>query len=68
MDLDSKGLISWFARNPVAANLVMVLVFFAGTLSLLNMSKEIFPRTETRVISIGAVSYTHLTLPTTPYV
>ena len=54
MDLDSKGLISWFARNPVAANLVMVLVFFAGTLSLLNMSKEIFPRTETRVISIGA--------------
>ena len=54
MDLDSKGLISWFARNPVAANLVMVLVFFAGTLSLLSMSKEIFPRTETRVISIGA--------------
>ncbi len=54
MDLDSKGLISWFARNPVAANLVMVLVFFAGTLSLLSMSKEIFPRTETRMISIGA--------------
>ena len=54
MDLDSKGLISRFARNPVAANLVMVLVFFAGTLSLLSMSKEIFPRTETRVISIGA--------------
>ena len=54
MDLVSKGLISWFARNPVAANLVMVLVFFAGTLSLLSMSKEIFPRTETRMISIGA--------------
>ena len=54
MDLNSKGLIGWFTRNPVAANLVMVLVFFAGSLSLLNISKEMFPRSETRMISIGA--------------
>ena len=27
MDLNSKGLISWFTQNPVAANLVMVFVF-----------------------------------------
>lgn len=54
MDLNSKGLIGWFARNPVAANLIMVLVFFAGSLSLINISKEIFPRSETKIISIGA--------------
>jgi multidrug efflux pump subunit AcrB len=54
MNLNSKGLIGWFAQNPVAANLIMVLVFFAGSLSLLNISKEMFPRSETRMISIGA--------------
>ncbi|MDE0876541.1 MAG: efflux RND transporter permease subunit, partial [Porticoccaceae bacterium] len=54
MDLNSKGLISWFTRNPVAANLVMVFVFFAGSLSLLNISKEMFPRSESKMISIGA--------------
>jgi len=54
MDFNSKGLIGWFARNPVAANLIMVLVFFSGALSLLSMSKEMFPRSETSMISIGA--------------
>ena len=54
MNLNSKGLIGWFTQNPVAANLIMVLVFFAGSLSFLNISKEMFPRSETRMISIGA--------------
>ena len=54
MELNSKGLINWFAQNPVAANLVMVLVFFAGMLSLANISKEMFPRTEIPMISITA--------------
>lgn len=50
----SKGLISWFTSNPVAANLVMILVFFAGALSLTNISKEMFPRTEIRMVSVKA--------------
>ena len=54
MDFNSKGLIGWFTRNPVAANLAMVLVFFSGALSLLSISKEMFPRGETSMISIGA--------------
>ena len=54
MDMSTKGLISWFARNPVAANLVMILIFFSGALSLANISKEMFPRSENRMISIGA--------------
>jgi multidrug efflux pump subunit AcrB len=50
----SKGLIGWFTSNPVAANLVMILVFFAGALSLANISKEMFPRTEIRMVSVTA--------------
>ena len=54
MDMSTKGLISWFTRNPVAANLVMILIFFSGALSVANISKEMFPRSENRMISIGA--------------
>ena len=54
MELNSNGLINWFTRNPVAANLVMILVFFAGMLSLANLSKEMFPRTEIPMVSIAA--------------
>ena len=54
MDMSTKGLISWFTRNPVAANLVMILIFFSGALSLANIGKEMFPRSENRMISIGA--------------
>ena len=50
----STGLIGWFTRNPVAANLVMILVFFAGALSLTNISKEMFPRTELRLVTVSA--------------
>ena len=49
----TNGLINWFARNPVAANLVMFLVFFAGVMSFGNISKEMFPRTDIPVIEVS---------------
>ena len=52
MDKNS-GLISWFTRNPVAANLAMFLIFFGGALSLGNLSKEMFPRAEMPVINVN---------------
>ena len=52
MDKNS-GLISWFTRNPVAANLAMFLIFFGGALSLGNLSKEMFPRAEMPVIDVN---------------
>ncbi len=55
MEMNSKGLISWFARNPVAANLIMCFVFCAGALSLSNISKEMFPRAELRWVNVGVV-------------
>ena len=49
---NNKGLISWFARNSVAANLIMCFIFCAGAISLSNISKEMFPRTESRWINV----------------
>jgi multidrug efflux pump subunit AcrB len=54
IEANTKGLIAWFTRNPVATNLIMILVFFAGALSLSNISKEMFPRTELRMVSVLA--------------
>ena len=39
---ESYGLIGWFTKNPVAANLLMILVISAGLISALNISKSYF--------------------------
>ena len=51
----SFGLIGWFTKNPVAANLLMILVICAGLISALNISKNMFPIGELDQISISAV-------------
>ena len=55
MESKTAGLIGWFAKNPVAANLLMILIFCAGALSLLNISKEMFPRSEINIVSVTAL-------------
>ncbi|MEM9669014.1 MAG: efflux RND transporter permease subunit [Pseudomonadota bacterium] len=40
-----KGIVAWFARNAVAANLIMIVAFVGGTMSYLNMEREFFPTT-----------------------
>jgi multidrug efflux pump subunit AcrB len=52
--MQSKGLISWFARNPVAANLVMLLIIAAGLISAMGISKDMFPRSDIDQIQIRA--------------
>lgn len=47
-----SGLVTWYARNPIAANLMMVLIIFGGTMQLLGIKEEVFPDTETGVVSI----------------
>jgi len=39
-----NSLIAWWARNSVAANLVMVGVFVAGTIGFSKMEREIDPQ------------------------
>ncbi|MBB3169946.1 efflux RND transporter permease subunit [Simiduia aestuariiviva] len=36
-------LIQWFVENPVAANLLMLLILIGGGLSVANTNKEVFP-------------------------
>jgi len=52
----NKGIIPWFASNPVAANLLMVLVIGLGVLQLGDIRKEAFPSREPDSLTIS-VSY-----------
>ncbi len=55
MGTDSYGLIGWFSKNPVAANLLMLLIIAAGFISVSNISKEMFPVGELDQIQVIAV-------------
>ncbi|MCP1340415.1 efflux RND transporter permease subunit [Idiomarina sp. M1R2S28] len=46
------GLIAWFARNSVAANLLMIIILVAGALSVFSVRKQMFPEIELNIISI----------------
>ncbi|MCX4190084.1 efflux RND transporter permease subunit [Methylophaga sp. OBS3] len=51
-----SGVIGWFANNPVAANLLMVLVIVMGLMSVGDLRKEAFPGSKPDSINIS-VSY-----------
>jgi multidrug efflux pump subunit AcrB len=50
---ERRGLISWFIANPVAANLLMVVLLVGGSLSAYNLRSQVFP-----TISPGTVVVT----------
>lgn len=52
---EEKGLIAWFARNPVAANLIMIFILVGGLLTGLTIRKQAFPQFESNWVSIQAV-------------
>ncbi len=47
-----SGVIGWFARNGVAANLLMVLIVVWGLFALIDIPVEVFPSLETRSITV----------------
>lgn len=47
-----QGIIAWMAHNPVAANLLMAVVFLLGIFSVNNIKKEVFPTFPSEVLSI----------------
>lgn len=47
------GMVSWFARNAVAANLLMVVAFIGGVLGFNQMEREMFP-----VVPVAGASVT----------
>ncbi|MFZ2406060.1 MAG: efflux RND transporter permease subunit, partial [Methylobacter sp.] len=48
------GLLAWFASNPVAANLLMILIIIGGIAGFKAMDKEVFPRFNPQQIDITA--------------
>jgi multidrug efflux pump subunit AcrB len=48
-----KGLIAWFARNNVAANLLMFVLIIGGLISAFTINKEIFPSFSFNLINIS---------------
>ncbi len=49
----SQGIIAWFARNSVAANLLMILILVAGFSTLLNIRIEGFPQIPPNNVTIS---------------
>ena len=47
-----KGLIYWFAVNPVAANLLMAIIIIVGLFSLSSIRKEMFPSTQINMVNV----------------
>ncbi|MCG9695735.1 efflux RND transporter permease subunit [Shewanella sp. Isolate11] len=49
----NKGVIAWFARNSVAANLLMIILLVGGLFSTIMINKEIFPSFELNYLQIS---------------
>jgi len=50
----ATGLLAWFASNPVAANLLMVLIIIGGIVGFKVMDKEVFPRFSPQQVEVTA--------------
>ncbi|MCF6438811.1 efflux RND transporter permease subunit [Pseudoalteromonas luteoviolacea] len=55
MESQEKGIIAWFARNPVAANLLMIFILVGGLLTAFTMQKQLFPQNTNYWLSIQAI-------------
>lgn len=51
--IDTKsGIIAWFARNSVAANLLMISIILGGIFGIFTVQKQVFPQFTINIISI----------------
>ncbi len=48
-----KKLLTTFVKYPFYANIIIVIVLFAGGLSLMNMKRSFFPETQSRILQIS---------------
>lgn len=47
-----RGIIAWFARNSVAANLLMFIIIIGGIFGIFRVQKQVFPVFEVNVIAV----------------
>jgi multidrug efflux pump subunit AcrB len=50
---EPAGAMAWMVRNPIAANLVMILVLAAGIWTAVTMQKEVFPQFQLDVVEVS---------------
>ena len=50
-----EGLIRWWVRNPVAANLLMFIIVTAGWLGLRDIEKEAFPSVQPDIVQVEVI-------------
>ncbi|WP_444997357.1 efflux RND transporter permease subunit [Aliikangiella sp. IMCC44359] len=50
-----NAMIAWWARNPIAANLLMLGMLFSGLLGYFQMEREIFPTIKVNAIEISII-------------
>lgn len=53
--LPKTGIIAWFARNPVASNLLMLIIISTGLGSAFNIQRAMFPAMDVNFIFINAI-------------
>ena len=51
---DKQGIIAWFARNSVAANLLMIFIIIMGIASYFTIQRQMFPNIEINYINVSA--------------
>ena len=51
-DIDS-GAITWMARNPIAANLLMAVLLVGGVMAAFSVQKEVFPQFQLDIVGIS---------------
>ncbi|MCX7818451.1 MAG: efflux RND transporter permease subunit [Kiritimatiellae bacterium] len=54
-EASARGAIAWMARNPVAANLLMLLFMVGGLLMFPRIRKEVFPLIELDTVRVSVV-------------
>ncbi len=48
-----NGLVSWWARNPVAANLLMIGIVVSGVLAFQRLEREVFPTFQVNFVEVS---------------
>jgi len=48
-----SGILGWFAKNSVAANLILVFIIVSGLITLSGIKQEVFPELSTDVITVS---------------
>ncbi|GLX77845.1 acriflavin resistance protein [Thalassotalea insulae] len=54
MEDTNKGLIAWFARNSVAANLLMIFIIVGGFFTAMTINKQMFPQVKINWLEFSA--------------